>query len=61
MKTPSRTELSEDRELCSLRNSMYPELIRQEKGQELENQRIECHPAGFPAFLMACRVERIED
>lgn len=60
MKAQSRTEESDLRELCSLRNSMYPESIRQGKDLGLENQKVQHPPAGFPAFFMTCGVERIE-
>lgn len=63
MKAQSRTEesdLSEDRELCLLGNSMYSE---SGKGRAWGWRiiRFNHHPAGFPAFLMASRMERIED
>lgn len=61
MRAQSRTEKSDLRELCSLRNSMYPESIRQGKDLGLENQKLQQPPAGLPAFFMACGVERIED
>lgn len=61
MRAHSRTEESDLRELCSLRNSMYPESIRQGKDLGLENQKIQHRLAGFPALFMACGVERIED
>lgn len=53
MKAQSRTEESDLRELCSLRNSMYPESFRQRKDLGLETQKIQHHPAGCPAFFMA--------
>lgn len=57
---PHEPALSEDRELCSLRKSMYPESVWWGKGLGLENQKILHRPADCPVFLVASGVERSE-